>query len=221
MKFKKKLLYRCILLDFLCEFYYYGRIHEHLILTQVFGSMWIERQIPVETSEGEIRGFELLRATFADWCRTRWWRNVVIRMMTTRMMMGSVMVVVMKGTEYRLWYRKFCIVYCPYISHRQLELKLSIRVCKASGIQVTNRYIIPVTLRWWIVCKLHLFSRESFINTEMFSIQESEGEVHINPHAFWRVSPDQIHTQNFVGTRKCDGPFVKATGKFFGSHVTF
>jgi len=66
MKFKKKLLYRCILLDFLCEFYYYGRIHEHLILTQVFGSMWIERQIPVETSEGEIRGFELLRATFAD-----------------------------------------------------------------------------------------------------------------------------------------------------------
>jgi len=140
--------------------------------------------------------------------------------MTTPVMM-SVMVVVMKGTEYGLWYREFCVVYCPYISHRQLKLKLSIGVCKASGVQVTDRYVIPITLRWWIVCEFHLFARESFINTEMFSIQKSEGEVHINPHAFWRVTPDQIHTQNFVGTRKRDGPFVKATCEFFWSYVTF
>ena len=129
--------------------------------------------------------------------------------------MMSVMMVMMKRTEYGLWYCKFCVVHRPDTPHRQLQLELTVCVREVPCIQIADWNIISVPLRWRIICKLYLFPRESLVNTKVFPVEECECEVHINSHAFRRVSPDQVHTQNFVGARESNGPFVIAARELF------
>jgi len=80
--------------------------------------------------------------------------------------------------------------------------------------------VASVTLSRTLIAELDLFPAKSLIGTEMFPIEECEGEVDVDSHALGGIPPYEVNAEDFFCARECDGPFLVAVDKLLGGHVS-
>lgn len=125
----------------------------------------IDDQIPVETAEREVVGFQLARFRLAGW-------------------------------EHRCRHPDLRHVDRPHVRHRQLQLKLAVRIGEITAVEVRYGDVTAIALGRRLVRKLDAFARKALVHREVLPIQQRKREVHVYAEVSWRATPYQVYAQN-------------------------
>ena len=120
------------------------------VTLQLLVAVRIDDQVPVEATEREVIGFQLVRLRLS-------------------------------GRERAAGHLEVGHVDGPHVRHRQLQLKLAVRVGEVSVVQVRDRDVISVALCRRLVRELHPLPGETLVHREVLSIQQRERKVHVDP----------------------------------------
>lgn len=69
------------------------------------------------------------------------------------------------------------------------------------------------------ITSTHLLAGKRLVDAEVFTVENSEREVHVNTHGLGSALPHQIGAQHLVGPRERDGPFLMTAREFLGCNV--
>ena len=128
------------------------------VTLQLLVPVGIDDQVPVEATEREVIGFQLVRLRLS-------------------------------GGERAAGHLEVGHVDGPHVRHRQLQLKLAVRVGEVTVVQVRDRDVVAVALCRRLVRELHPLAGETLVHREMLPIQQRERKVHVDPQVSRCTAP--------------------------------
>ena len=83
-----------------------------------------------------------------------------------------------------------------HIGHRQLQLKLAIRIGEVATVEVGDGYVVAIALGRRLVGELDALAAEALVHAEVLAIEEREGEVDVDAQTGRRAAPDEVDAQH-------------------------
>lgn len=167
--------------------------------------MRVEDEVPLEASEAEVGGLELVAAGGGA---------------TTLAVVVMVVTMVVQGSEEGLWHAELGVEGRPQVAHGQLELELAVGVREVAAVEVADGDVVAVALRGRVEGELDLLPGEGLVDAEVLAVEQREREVDVDAHALRRVAPHQVHSEDLVRAGEGDGPSLVAARELLARDVT-